>query len=85
MMKDAKSKNTMPLLFFRPQNVMDQIFQTIKEMTGEYKSRTLKYTDVTDRCISKGFNADRISMCIEEYEELNVIQVNNARTKITFV
>lgn len=70
----------------RPQNLMDQIFQTIKDMVSEKGgSKTLKYSDVTDRCISKGFKPDRIDACIEEYEELNVWQVNQAHTKITFV
>ncbi len=63
----------------------DQIFQVIKDMLPESGSKTLKYSDVLDRCVSKGFKPDRIDGVIEEYEELNVWTINQAHTKITFV
>ena len=37
------------------------------------------------RCMSKGFKPDSIDEAIEEYEELNVFSVNQAKTKLTFV
>ena len=40
---------------------------------------------VAFRCMSKGFKPDSIDEAIEEYEELNVFSVNQAKTKITFV
>lgn len=61
------------------------MFQSIKEMLPERGTKMLKYNDVMERCVSKGFNPDQVDACIEEYEELNVWQVNHARTKITFV
>ena len=35
--------------------------------------------------MSKGFKPDSIDEAIEEYEELNVFSVNQAKTKLTFV
>ena len=70
---------------FRVQNVSDQIFQVIKDMLPETGDKTLKYADVMERCVSKGFKPDRIDTVIDEYEELNVWVVNQAHTKITFV
>ena len=70
---------------FRVQNVSDQIFQVIKDMLPETGGKTLKYADVMERCVSKGFKPDRIDTVIDEYEELNVWVVNQAHTKITFV
>ena len=70
---------------FRVQNMSDQIFQVIKDMLPETGGKTLKYADVMERCVSKGFKPDRIDTVIDEYEELNVWVVNQAHTKITFV
>ena len=69
----------------RPQNVTDQIFSTIKDMLPETGARTLKISDLMERCAIKGYKPDQVDACIEEYEELNVWQVNQAHTKLTFV
>jgi len=42
-------------------------------------------TDARDRCLTKGFTPAQFDETIEEYEDLNVWQVNAARTKITFI
>jgi len=67
----------------RVQTVTDQIYSLIREISGE--SKTVKITDITERCVAKGYKPDAVEECLEEYEELNVWQVNQARTKITFV
>jgi DNA replication licensing factor MCM7 len=61
----------------------DRIFSTIRELAGSQK--TVKISDVMDRCVTKGYKPDQVDICIEEYEELNVWQVNQTRTKITFI
>jgi DNA replication licensing factor MCM7 len=71
--------------FYRTHNVVDQIFSLIREMVPIKGARTVKITDVMEQCTSKGFKPDQVDACIEEYEELNVWQVNQAHTKITFV
>ncbi|XP_044266718.1 DNA replication licensing factor Mcm7 [Tribolium madens] len=67
----------------RPPNVNDQIFAIIRDLAGDEK--TVKLTDVMNKCASKGHNPEQVDSCIEEYEELNVWQVNQTRTKITFI
>jgi len=71
---------------FRVQNVTDQIYSAIKDMVSMLGgSRTVKISDVMERCTTKGFRPDAIDACIDEYEELNVWQVNQKRDKITFL
>lgn len=65
------------------QNPMNRIFHLIRELAGEKK--TVKVSDILERCTSKGFKPDQINDCIEEYEALNVWHVNQTRTQITFI
>ena len=68
------------------QNITDQIFAAIKDMAAMMGgARTVKVSDVMERCTAKGFKPDAVDACIEEYEELNVWQVNQKRDKITFL
>lgn len=69
----------------RAQNVTDKIFAIIREMAPSKGVKSVKVTDVMEQCTSKGFKPDQVDACIEEYEELNVWQVNQAHTKITFI
>lgn len=64
-------------------NTSDKIFTLIRDLAGDAK--TVTFADVYNRCSSKGYKRDQIDVCIDEYEELNVWQVNNNRTKLTFV
>ncbi|KAH1005992.1 hypothetical protein HUJ04_006879 [Dendroctonus ponderosae] len=57
---------------YRPPNVNDKIFAIIRELAGSEK--TVKVSDVLEKCASKGYNPDQVDGCIEEYEELNVWQ-----------
>lgn len=83
MSKD--SLNTSHSMHNRTQNVVDQIFSLVREMCPVKGARTVKISDVMEQCTSKGFKPDQVDACIEEYEELNVWQVNQAHTKITFI
>uniref|UniRef100_A0A8D8IEI9 DNA replication licensing factor MCM7 n=3 Tax=Culex pipiens TaxID=7175 RepID=A0A8D8IEI9_CULPI len=65
------------------QNTSDKIFALVRELAGA--SKTVKISDVMERCTTKGYKPDQVDACIEEYEELNVWQVNQTRTKITFI
>ncbi|XP_051900600.1 DNA replication licensing factor MCM7 [Pristis pectinata] len=69
----------------RAQRPADVIFATIREMVADMTVRTVKYSEAEQRCISKGFTPAQVEAALEEYEELNIWQVNQARTKITFV
>ncbi|XP_064615400.1 DNA replication licensing factor mcm7-like [Liolophura sinensis] len=83
MSKD--SLNTTNEMHQRTQNPTDQIFAIVREMAPQKGVKSVKLADIMEQCTSKGFKPDRVDACIEEYEELNVWQVNQARTKLTFV
>lgn len=61
----------------------DKIFALIRELAGDQK--TVKVSDIIEKCTAKGYNPQQIESCIEEYEELNVWQVNQTHTKLTFL
>ncbi|XP_014667291.1 PREDICTED: DNA replication licensing factor mcm7-like isoform X2 [Priapulus caudatus] len=83
MSKD--SLNGTPERQGRVQTVTDQIYSVIRDIIPEKGAKSLKMADVMERCTSKGFKPDQVNECIEEYEELNVWQVNTARTRVTFI
>lgn len=65
------------------QNPINRIFHLIRDLAGDKK--TVKVADILERCTSKGFKPDEVNDCIEEYEALNVWQVNQTRTQITYL
>ncbi|XP_048476043.1 DNA replication licensing factor MCM7 isoform X1 [Rhincodon typus] len=69
----------------RAQRPADVIYAIIREMISDSTVRVVKYSEAEQRCVSKGFTPAQVEAALEEYEELNVWQVNQARTKITFV
>ncbi|KAG1688663.1 DNA replication licensing factor mcm7 [Nymphon striatum] len=70
----------------RIQTIPDQIFAIIRDMVSEISdSKTIKMVDAVERCTSKGYKPDQVDEALEEYEELNVWHINQARTRITFV
>lgn len=65
------------------QNTVDRVYAAIRAMAEG--SKTLKVQDIRDRCTAKGFRPDEVDKCIEDYEALDVWQLNQAKTKLTFV
>ncbi|KAJ2076754.1 DNA replication licensing factor MCM7 [Coemansia sp. RSA 988] len=45
----------------------------------------LSYADVLDRVRDAGYSEPDLARCLEQYEDINVLQVNLTRTRITFV
>jgi len=68
---------------FRPASAKDQIYALVRDLAGENK--VVKMSAVIERCTTKGFTPAQVDDCVEEYEELNVWQVNQTRTTLTFV
>ncbi|XP_046821339.1 DNA replication licensing factor Mcm7 [Vespa crabro] len=64
-------------------NPIDRIYYLILELASGNK--TVKVSDILERCTSKGFKPDQVDECIEEYERLDVWQVNQTRRQITFI
>ncbi|XP_064357169.1 DNA replication licensing factor MCM7 [Dromaius novaehollandiae] len=68
----------------RAQRPADAIFAAVRELAGG-QGRAVRYAEALQRCLAKGFTAAQVAAALAEYEELNVLQVNPARTRITFV
>ncbi|KXJ24976.1 DNA replication licensing factor mcm7-A [Exaiptasia diaphana] len=64
-------------------NPVDAIYGIIKEIAGDANS--VKMQEAKQRCLSKGFTPDQFNSCLSEYEDLNVWQINQSKTRITFV
>ena len=69
--------------YFRPQSAVDRIFNIIRELAGG--SKVVKLSEFKEACANIGFQVGQVEDCLDEYEQLNVWQVNQARTTITFV
>ncbi|XP_021017552.1 DNA replication licensing factor MCM7 isoform X1 [Mus caroli] len=67
----------------RTQRPADVIFATIRELVS--RGRSVHFSEAEQRCISRGFTPAQFQAALDEYEELNVWQVNTSRTRITFV
>lgn len=70
-------------MFSRPRSVRDRIYSIIQDLAGSAKF--VKMVDVIETCTNKGFKPSQVDETVDEYEELNVWQINQARTRITFV
>uniref|UniRef100_A0A6B2FZY2 DNA replication licensing factor MCM7 (Trinotate prediction) n=1 Tax=Myxobolus squamalis TaxID=59785 RepID=A0A6B2FZY2_MYXSQ len=63
----------------------DVIFGVIREMAQSLSSKTIDYEQVRQQCIAKGFKMDQFLKCISDYQDLNVLHVNNSQTHIILV
>lgn len=85
------SKDTLDYDLDRSENVTrtatstDKIFKIIRDIFEEQENREISIDDAIDKCLSRGYSNKQIEETIEEYEVLNVWQVNQARTKVTLV
>uniref|UniRef100_A0A668T4D4 DNA replication licensing factor MCM7 n=1 Tax=Oreochromis aureus TaxID=47969 RepID=A0A668T4D4_OREAU len=71
----------------RTQRPADVIFSLVRELAAEGRGAggLVRMAEAEQRCVSRGFTPAQFQEALEEYEELNVWQVNQARTRITFV
>lgn len=70
----------------RTQRPSDVIFSLIRELApADGTNRRVRYAEALSRCVSRGFTPAQVHTALDEYEELNVWHVNQARTAITFM
>lgn len=75
----------------RTQRPADVIFSLVRELATEGVAGrggaggVVRMAEAEQRCVSRGFTPAQFQEALEEYEELNVWQVNQARTRVTFV
>ncbi|XP_069738551.1 DNA replication licensing factor MCM7 [Phaenicophaeus curvirostris] len=67
----------------RPQRASDAIFGALRELAQG--AGAVPYAQALQRCLARGFTPAQLHDALHEYQELNVLQLNAARTRITFV
>lgn len=67
----------------RVQRPSDAIFAAVRELAGG--RATVPFAEALQRCVAKGFTPAQVQTALHEYEELDVLHLNAARTRITFV
>lgn len=71
---------------FSQHSATDKIYNLIHEVMNQYRKGTpTRISEIMDRCTTKGFKPDQVDKTIDEYEGLNVWQVNQARTHVTLI
>ncbi|NXG45853.1 MCM7 factor, partial [Psilopogon haemacephalus] len=70
----------------RAQRPADAIFAVLRELAGAGAvPGAVPHAQALQRCLAKGFTAAQLQEALQELQELNVLQVNAARTSITFL
>ncbi|KAH0619393.1 hypothetical protein JD844_025951 [Phrynosoma platyrhinos] len=69
----------------RTQRPSELIFAAIREMVPAGGARSVHLGEAEQRCVSKGFTPAQFQAALGEYEELNIWQVNQKKTRLTFV
>lgn len=75
----------------RTQRPSDVIFSLVRELATEgvggrsAAGGVVRMAEAEQRCVSRGFTPAQFQEALEEYEELNVWQINQARSRVTFV
>ncbi|KAJ1936347.1 DNA replication licensing factor MCM7, partial [Kickxella alabastrina] len=65
--------------------LMVRLARTAAVASGSLQLLQLAYGDVLDRVRDAGYSEADLSRCVTQYEDINVLQVNLTRTRITFV
>lgn len=61
---------------------IDAIYSILREMADP---DMVRFDEARQRILAKGYTPDQFDECLDEYERLNVWQVNQSRTRITFI
>merc|ERR1719481_114270 len=83
LMEMSKDSLKVSATTVKGQQEVDRIYQFILSIADGNK--TIKVQDIKDRATTKGYKPDAIERCLEEYESLDVWQLNQARTKLTIM
>jgi DNA replication licensing factor MCM7 len=67
------------------EDVMSRIFGVIKDYSNSSKSASVEYGHVEAMVLRRGFSAEQLKACLEEYGQLNILQLNDAGTRIDFL
>ena len=79
--EEDKEKDT----YIKRQDTVGSVFLVLREMCNNSKDKTIKISDLINKCLSKSLAQENVNECLEEYTNLNVIYVNNNRTEVTLI
>ncbi|KAJ2416995.1 DNA replication licensing factor MCM7 [Coemansia sp. IMI 209128] len=65
--------------------IMTRQLGTMQAVSSTGSMPQLNYSDVLGRVRDAGFSEADLSRCLQQYEDINILQVNLTRTRITFV
>ena len=69
----------------RREDVMSRIFNILREYSSTSNSTSLEMKLCEAMVLRKGFTVQQLKSCLEEYEALEIIQVNQSRTQVHFI
>ena len=69
----------------RREDVMSRIFNIIRDYSSTSNATAVEMKHAEAMVIRKGFTVQQMQSCLEEYEALEIIQVNQNRTQIHFI
>jgi DNA replication licensing factor MCM7 len=69
----------------RREDVMSRVFNIIRDYATTSNTSYVEMRLAEAMIIRKGYTAQQLQACLEEYQALEVIQVNQSRTQIHFV
>jgi DNA replication licensing factor MCM7 len=69
----------------RGEDVMPRVFNIIRDYASVSGSKEVQLKLCEAMVLRKGFTAQQLKSCLEEYEALQVIQVNSSRTHVYFI
>ena len=68
------------------EDITSRIFGIIRDYNNSIRGSTeVEYKAIEAMVLRKGFNIEQLNTCLEEYESLNILQVNEGRTAIEFL
>ena len=70
--------------FFTTEDIFSRIYILIREEAVKRKTNTLKYSEIEPIIIRFGFNRDQLDQCIRIYMDMNIWQLSENKTSLTF-
>ena len=69
----------------RGEDVISKIFITIRDYATSTNSDEVDLKMCEAMVLRKGYTAEQLQNCLEEYGELSVLQVNSSRSRVHFL
>ncbi len=66
-------------------DVMSEIFLIVRNVCSSREDRTVNYTDMERKVLSRGFRLENFRETIDYYSSLGIVFVNTTRTEITLI